>query len=120
MVFFRKAPLFLLMLVLTMAATLSGCGNYQEAIIGTWELNSSSETIVFHENKTFSQTTETGETVNGTYQFTDDSHIELTIPTDENEVGKLSFEVDIRGAQMTLTDQSSGAGRVGLYTRVRK
>jgi uncharacterized protein YceK len=120
MVRFRKTTLCLLMLVLMLAATLSGCGSYQEAIIGTWELNSGSETIVFHADQTFSQTTEAGETVDGTYQFTDDSHIELTIPTDENEVGKLLFEVDIRGAQMTLTDQSGGAGRVGLYTRVRR
>jgi hypothetical protein len=105
--------------ILAMAALLAliACASTQEAIIGTWKLNHQEETMEFQEDGTIINTRDSDVIFKGTYEFIDDTHIQVT-PNEESAMEQTVFEVDIRGAQMSLTEQGEGGGRVGIFTRV--
>lgn len=95
--------------VLLMILFLAGCGaSTQEAIIGLWEVGGQTTTIEFNTNGTIIIVeTKDDSSYRGTYVFTDDTTIELTMEDNIFGTPTLVSDVDIRGNQMALTGRFS-------------
>ncbi len=115
-----SVPLHMLMMLLATLITLSGCAkNTPKAIIGTWRLSQTHETMEFREDGTLLQTDTSGNVSTWNYTFIDDARIKIH---DETDTGRETIiEVDIRFNQMMVTELSPDAGvsRSGLYERIR-
>lgn len=95
--------------VLLLLLFLAGCGaSTEEAIIGLWEVSGQTTTIEFvHDGTIIIVETKDDTSYPGTYVFTDDTTIELTMEDNIFGTPTLVSDVDIRGNQMALTGRFS-------------
>lgn len=100
----------------------TGCGSMQEAIVGTWQVSGKSQVVEFAQDGTMKVTdTENAKTFEGHYQFTDDTHLEMTLDPLVFGQNKTSVEVDIRTNQMVLTgifDPASTRSSLMTFTKI--
>jgi len=107
--------------VLFLLYALTGCGkSNQEAIIGTWGVNGTNQTMEFEENGTVRVSDlESGQIITGTYTFLDDTQVEMNVPG-AFELPVVVIEVDIRFNDMAITGVFSEHGGLSGLGLTRK
>ena len=104
----RKHSRFSSLLIVTLLGccavlTLSSCSKKASvAIIGKWHVRGTGETVEFRKDGTFTNPGGGGNADNGTYTFTDDSHMKMEI-SDTNAPPVLNCAVKIHGDAMDMT-----------------
>ena len=104
----RSFSLFIVTLLgCSVVLTLSSCSKKTSvAIIGKWRVQGIGETIQFHKDGTFTSP----EDGNGTYTFTDDSHMKVEL-SGTNAPPVLIFAVEIHGDAMDMTTTFPGQNK---------
>ena len=108
----RKLAVFAMMVILLTACSVKT----SDAIKGKWKSDISRLGYVeFGENGFYQITTPDGNIITGTYKFTDNNTVEVSVPEDVG--GTYSVGVKVSGDTMTFTSLSDGS--TSSLTRVK-
>jgi hypothetical protein len=110
---------------LSTALMVSSCAQKpQEAIVGKWKVEDNQSMVEYHKDGTM-VTSQNGQSTEGKYQFTDDSHMEMEISGSQgtNKLTlRLTCEVAIQGDKAELSMTLPGKPPVTKtihYTRIK-